>query len=70
MGRSNPSGDSVALADADAVSRGEGLALKPRLKALSTAVYLDTGSAIALVQEAVALFEPVLQYVALGDVPV
>ena len=38
------------------------------LRALSTAVYLDSGAATALVQEAMAHFKPVLQYVALGDV--
>ena len=46
----------------------EAAAFKPLLKALSTAVYLDSGAAIGLVQEAAALYPPILRYVALVDV--
>ena len=60
--------DAAQKLAADAADGDGGAALKQRARALSTAVYLDSGAATALVQEAMAHFKPVLQYVALGDV--
>jgi hypothetical protein len=44
--------------------------VKQHLRQVSTAVRLDSGAAIALVQEAIQLFEPVLQYVSLQELDV
>ena len=60
----------AASEDQRAVASGEAAAIKQRLKALSTAVYVDTGAAISLVQEASQHYVSILRYVALGDVPV
>ncbi|KAL1520134.1 hypothetical protein AB1Y20_023606 [Prymnesium parvum] len=38
------------------------------LKAVSSAVYLDSGSAISLVQEATQCYMPILHYIASGDI--
>ena len=59
-------------AGAQALSQREGLthrASKQLIKSFSTAIYLDSGSAISPVLEAVQHFGPILRYVALSDVP-
>ena len=47
----------------------ESEALRRRLRKLSTAVHLDSGSAVSLVFEAVQLFAPVLEYAAIEGRP-
>ena len=60
----------AASGDERAAVPAEVAALKQRLKALSTAVYVDSGGAIALLAEATQHYVPILRHVALGDVPV
>ena len=47
----------------------ESEALRRRLRKLSTAVHLDSGSAVSLVFEALQLFAPVLEYAAIEGRP-
>ena len=52
---------------ADVVVGVDVSALRAKLKGIATALRLDSGHAVEMVDEAVTLCAPVLSYVALGD---
>jgi hypothetical protein len=53
--------------DAARCDAGQAREVRRGLKGLATAVHLDSGAALALVQEAVGMLVPLMQYVALAD---